>query len=142
VTAVVVPIEEGRDPGWALAHVIELSRQEPTMVHLLNVRTPLPSYVARFIPAGERQAFHHENGMRAMQAAIARLDAAGVAHRDHVLVGNKAETIVEFARLQRCAQIVLDKPEGVLDGLGLGSIRAQIRHLVQPGDTCKVYEAA
>lgn len=139
MTAVVLPVEEGRDPAWALERVVELSRREPVLVHLLNVRTPLPAYVARFIPAGERQAFHHENGMGALREAIARLDAAGIAHREHVLVApNKAETIVEFARHQRCSQIVLDQPEGVLEGLGLGSIRAQVRHLVRPDDSCQV----
>ena len=143
MTSVVVPIEEGRDPAGAIEHVIELYRKEPIRIHLLNVRTPLPSYVSRFIPAAERHAFHHENGMRAMQGAIARLDAAGIAHRDHVLVGSKAETIVQFAREQGCSQIVLDKPEGgILEGLGLGSIRAQLRHLVRPGDACQIQEGA
>lgn len=142
MTSVVVPIEEGRDPAGLMERVIELCRQEPVRVYLLNVRTPLPSYVARFIPAAERQAFHHENGMRAMREAIARLDEAGIAHRDHVLVGNKAETIVEFAREHHCGQIILDKPQGILDGLGLGSIGAQVRHLVQPGDRCRIYEGA
>ena len=94
--AVLVPIEEGRDASSAIAHVISLSRQEAVRVYLLNVRTPLPSYVARFIPSAERRAFHHDNGMRAMREAIARLDEAGIAHREEVRVGNKAETIVEF----------------------------------------------
>ena len=141
---VLVPIEEGRDAAAAIAHVVRLSRQQPVRVYLLNVRTPLPSYVAQFIPAAERQSFHHENGMRAMQEAIARLDAAGIAHRDQVLVGNKAETIVEFAREYRCSEIVLDGQDGggLLAGLGLGSIRAQLRHLLQPGDSFQIREAA
>jgi Universal stress protein family len=140
--SVLVPIEEGRDASAAIAQVVALSRQEPLRVYLLNVRTPLPSYVARFIPAAERQAFHHENGMRAMREAIARLDEAGIAHRDQVRVGNKAETILQFAREKRCAEIVLDGPDGLLAGLGLGSIRAQLRHLLQPGEPLRIREAA
>jgi nucleotide-binding universal stress UspA family protein len=140
---VLVPIEEGRDASAALAQVIKLNWQEPIRVYLLNVRTPLPSYVARFIPAAERQAFHHENGMRAMREAIRRLDEAGIAHREEVRVGNKAETILEVAREKRCAEIVLDAKEGsLLAGLGLGSIRAQLRHLLQPGDSLRIREAA
>jgi nucleotide-binding universal stress UspA family protein len=142
--SVLVPIEEGRDASAALRQVIKLNLQEPIRVYLLNVRTPLPSYVARFIPAAERQAFHHENGMRAMRDAIARLDQAGIAHREEVRVGNKAETILEVAREKRCAEIVLDAKDGggVLAGLGLGSIRAQLRHLLQPGDSLRIREAA
>lgn len=143
MSAVLVPIEEGRDASSAIAHVISLSRQEAVRVYLLNVRTPLPSYVARFIPSAERRAFHHDNGMRAMREAIARLDEAGIAHREEVRVGNKAETIVEFAREKRCAEIVVDRNEGgLLAGLGLGSIHAQLRHLLQPGDPLRIREAA
>lgn len=141
---VLVPIEEGRDASAALAHVVKLNWQEPVRVYLLNVRTPLPSYVARFIPPAERHAFHHENGMRALGDAIARLDEAGIAHREEIRIGNKAETILQVAREKRCAEIVLDAKDGggMLAGLGLGSIRAQLRHLLQPGDSLRIREAA
>jgi len=140
---VLLPIEEGRDASSAIAQVIALAREETVRVHLLNVRTPLPSYVARFIPALERRAFHHENGMRAMQEAIARLDEAAIAHREEVRVDNeKAETILQAAREKRCAEIIVAGHEGLLAGLGLGSIRAQLRHLLQPGESLRIREAA
>ena len=139
---VLIPIEEGRDPTGAVRQAVELYRKEPVRVHLLNVRTPLPSYVARFIPVAERQAFHHENGLKAMHEAIAQLDQAGVAHRDHVLVGNKAETILDFARENGCSHIIVNEPKGLLDGLGLGSVGAQLRRLVRPEDRCRILESA
>ncbi len=143
MSSVLLPIEEGRDASSAIEHVIELARQEPVRVYLLNVRTPLPSYVARFIPSAERHAFHHENGMRAMREAIDRLDQAGIAHREEVRIGNKAETIMEFAREKHCAEIVVDANEnGLLAGLGLGSIRRQLHHLLHPGEALRIREAA
>lgn len=143
MSTVLLPIEEGRDASSAIDHVIELARHEPVRVYLLNVRTPLPSYVARFIPAAERRAFHHENGMRAMREAITRLDEAAIAHHEEVRIGNKAETIMEFAREKRCAEIVVDGNEnGFLAGLGLGSVRAQLRHLLHPGEALRIREAA
>jgi nucleotide-binding universal stress UspA family protein len=142
VNDVLLPIEEGRDASAAVRRAIALNRETPVRVHLLNVRTPLPSYVARFIPAEERQAFHHENGITAMRAAIAQLDEAGVAHRDHVLVGDKAETIVNFAHETGCSHIIIAPPAGLLDGLGLGSVAAQLRRLVPPGDRCSILDAA
>ena len=140
---VLIPIEEGRDASGAVREAIAFYRQHPrpVQIHLLNVRTPLPQYVARFIASSEREAFHRENGLSAMRSAIAQLDEAGVSHVDHVLVGQKAETILRFARDQACSHIVLDKPAGLLDGLGLGSIGAQLRRLVQPGDTCRILES-
>ena len=142
MTNILVPIEEGRDSAGAVRQAIDLYRQQPAAVHLLNVRTPLPSYVARFIATAERESFHRENGLNAMRGAIAQLDAAGIPHQDHVLVGNKAETILHFAREQGCSHIVLNRPAGLLDGLGLGSIGAQVRRMVQPGDRCQIMEGA
>ena len=78
---VLIPIEEGRDPAGAVRQAVELYRKDPVRVHLLNVRTPLPSYVARFIPVAERQAFHHENGMNATDIKSARLR--------HTMAGSK-----------------------------------------------------
>ncbi|MGA8051655.1 MAG: universal stress protein [Burkholderiales bacterium] len=137
---VVVPIEEGRDTAWAVEHVIGLYRSEPLRIYLLNVQPPLPRYVARFINKNELQKFHRESGMRALAPAIERLDAAGVPHLDRVLVGRKAESIVDFAREVRCAQIILPRRAGVLPTLGLGSIGSQLRHLIGAGcDICEVY---
>ena len=137
-----VPIEEGRDSSGAVSQAIAFYRQatRPVQIHLLNVRTPLPSYVSRFIAAADREAFHRENGLNAMRPAIAQLDAAGISHLDHVQVGNKAETILRFARENDCSHIVVGKPAGLLEGMGLGSIGAQLRRLVRPDDHCQILE--
>jgi len=128
--SVVVPIEEG-GADWMAEHVIGLYRQQPLRVYLLNVRQALPQYVARFIAKSEVEAFHQENGMRALKPAADRLDASGVPHWDLVLVGQKAESIVRFAREHHCSQIILPKPSaGPLAYFGLGSIGSQIRHLI------------
>ena len=50
MTSVVVPIEEGRNPAWAIEYVMGLYDKSLICIHLLNVRNPLPHYVARFIP--------------------------------------------------------------------------------------------
>jgi nucleotide-binding universal stress UspA family protein len=142
MNSVVVPVEESREPTWAIDYVCSLYSRIPLCIHLLNVRHPLPEYVARFIPRVEREAYHRENGLRAMRAAIERLDARGIAHHDHVRVGRKAETIVRFARDHDCSEIVVDKPGSLLEGLGLGSIQSQLRHLLRPGDPCRLQEGA
>jgi hypothetical protein len=65
-----------------------------------------------------------------------------VPHWDLVLVGQKAESIVGFARDHHCSQIILPKPGGgALAYFGLGSIGSQIRHLIgAAGGSCGVSE--
>lgn len=139
--SVVIPIEEGSNSDWAIDHAIALYRQEPVCVYLLNVRRPYPQYVTRFIAKREMRAFHHENGLRALKPAADRLDARGVPHLDHVLVGNKAARIVQFAREHRCRQIILPKrPGGALAEVILGSIGGQIRHLIGAEEPCAICE--
>jgi nucleotide-binding universal stress UspA family protein len=139
--SIVVPLEDGGNPDWAVGHVIELYRQQPVDVYLLNVRQPLPQYVSRFIAAKELKAFHRENGMRVIKPAADRLDACGIPHQDHVLIGQKAASIVKFAREQHCSQIILPKPSGgPLAGLMLGSVGGQIRHLIGAAGTCAICE--
>ena len=72
--------------------------------------------------------------------ARAMLDRAGVRHRDHVRVGRKAQSIVDFAREVRCERIVLAEPASdFLSGLRLGGIAGQIRQLLAGADPgCEV----
>ena len=128
---VLVPIEEGRDSAWAVRHVTALHRRGNVRIHLVNVRTPLPSYVARFIGRPQRQEFYQEGGRKAMQEAVRQLDAAGIAHKDHVLIGSRAETIAKLARELHCTHIVVSNPaRSLVPDLGLGSIASQLRHLI------------
>jgi YjbE family integral membrane protein len=144
VRRVVFVIQEGSDIASAAEHVIDLCSRQPAVdVHLLCVRHPFPQYVSRFIAGRELAAFHHERGMAVLKAAAERLDARGIRHADHVLVGDKAQTIVQFARDRHCDQIILAKQaRGPIAGLVLGSLDGQIRHLIGAAGTsaiCEVY---
>jgi nucleotide-binding universal stress UspA family protein len=139
---VLVPINEGSGADWIAEHVVGLYRQQPLRIYLLNVRQALPQYVTRFIAKSEVKAFHQENGMQALKPVAEKLDACGVPHWDQVLVGEKAESIVRFAREHHCSQIILPKSAaGPLAYFGLGSIGGQIRHLIGvAGESCGVSE--
>jgi len=139
--SIVVPIDDDRSSDWVVNHVVPLYHQAPLRIYLLNVQPVLSRYVARFIPASELHDYHQENGLRVLQPVMAKLDAAGVPHIDRVLVGRKAETIVQFARTCRCDQIILpSQTPSLLSNLGLGSISSQIRHLIGVGAGCDICE--
>ena len=129
---IVVPVGEGRDTAWLVEQAVGLHRRMQARVHLLNVQPPLPRHVARFISGGQLHAFHEENGMRVLAPVARCLDAAGVPHKLHVMVGLQAETIVRFAKEYACRHIVMEEStESWMSALGLGSISSQVRHLTR-----------
>ncbi|HET7767062.1 MAG TPA: universal stress protein [Burkholderiales bacterium] len=129
---VLVPISALGDARWAAEQAIARYRKEPVHIHLLNVQRPLPQHVSRFFGGADLHDFHRDAGMRVLEPAMRLLDEAGVPHRDHVMVGNPAETIVEFFERNKCAEVVLqDQSDGLLAVFGLGSIGSQVRHLMQ-----------
>ena len=129
---ILVPIHSASEAADAAARAIALFRAEPAAhVHLLNVQRPLPRHVSRFFPRGELREFHREAGMAMLNPAIRALDDAHVPHVDHVLVGEPARAIVEFAQAHGCGEIVLDEPaQGLMSILRAGSIGSQVRHLI------------
>ena len=69
---VVMAIREGEDCKRAVEHVLDLSRREDVLVHLLTVRAPLPQYVARFLAADAVRGMHEEEGRRTLAGAAAQ----------------------------------------------------------------------
>jgi len=129
---VLVPVSTLGDARWAAEQAIARYRKEPAHIHLLNIQRPLPRHVSRFFAGGDLHDFHRDAGMRVLEPTIRLLDEAGVPHHVHVLVGNPAESIVQFAEQNKCEEVVLEtQSEGLLAIFGLGSIGSQVRHLMQ-----------
>jgi nucleotide-binding universal stress UspA family protein len=127
----IVPIGETDDAREAAERALELWRRDRGKIHLLAVRQRLPRHVSQFLSRNDLDAFYRESGLRVLEPAMRRLDAAGVAHEEHVLTGPKAETIVSFAARFPGSRLVLDERQGLLSAIGLGSISDQVRHLLR-----------
>lgn len=140
MTNVLVPINDSSDVECALKHVIERYRTQPITLFLLNVQTPISRFVTRFVSRKQINEFHHENGMQILQPMIDRLDAAGVPHQEQILIGRKAESIVQFAREHHCEQIVVPKHKSVFENIGLGSVGSQLRQLIGAEALCDISE--
>lgn len=104
--------------------------REPPAIHLLNVQPSLSGDISRFIDAGTIHDFHLESGMDALAKARDLLVAAGLIPELHVLIGEAAPTITEFADVHGCSQILLGTRghTGVLGTL-LGSVATKVVHL-------------
>jgi nucleotide-binding universal stress UspA family protein len=99
----------------------------PVEVHLVNVQHAVPRDVGRFVGHDDIRSYHHEEGMKALAPARAKLDAAGVAYTPHVFVGDAAEVIVQFAREQGIGEIVMGSHNrSELTQLLLGSVAREV----------------
>jgi nucleotide-binding universal stress UspA family protein len=129
-----VPLDGSEVSLRAIDWVIQSAAQlkELPLVHVLNVQPGLPRDIGRFIDTDTIRDFHRETGMAALSEAKARLDAAGLAVEQHVLVGETGPNIVEFAAHHGCTQIVIGTHgHSGLAGTLLGSIAMRVVHLAK-----------
>ncbi len=127
-----VPVDGSTHALRAIEHVIKeaANRHVSPNILLLNVQAPLPSDVVRFVDSSVVQEYHHEAGAAALTTAHQRVQAAGLSCTQHVLVGETAHAIVEFAREKHCDLIVIGaRGLGSVAGLLLGSVTSRVVHL-------------
>jgi YjbE family integral membrane protein len=110
--------------------------RDPTQleVHLLNVQRPVSGDVARFVPEGTLEDYHHERADKALAPARGLLDAAGLAFTEHRRVGDPGPTIAGAAAELGCDLIVMGtRGLGSHTGALLGSVaHATAEHAAMP----------
>ncbi|HPU78744.1 universal stress protein [Accumulibacter sp.] len=127
-----LPVDGSPPALRAVDHVVREVARNVTApaILLVNVQPPLPSDVARFVDSGVLQDYHREAASNSLAVARARLDTAGLAYAPHILIGDPAPTIVDFARDQRCTLIVIGaRGLGSVAGVLLGSVTNRVIHL-------------
>lgn len=113
--------------AWIIKHAADW--REPPQILLINVQVSLPNDIGRFINAETIREFHLETGMTALAAARDRLTAAGLSPELHVLVGDPATAITDFADSHACSQIVIGTHgHSGLAGTLLGSVAMKVVH--------------
>ena len=115
---------------WIIKHAA--AWREPPQIHLISVQVTLSSDIGRFINADTLREFHLETGMAALAPARDRLTAAGLTPELHVLVGDPAPAITEFADSHACSQILIGTHgHSGLTGTVLGSVAMKVVHLAK-----------
>jgi nucleotide-binding universal stress UspA family protein len=123
----------------ATAEAVAIYREEAAEIHLLNVQTTVPRFVAGYFNHGNLRLIQEECGMDELAPAKALLDSAGVPCVAHVKAGRNAETIVRVAREIGCDRIVIGQAEHADFAQKLfGTLASQVRHLIGGTGNCIV----
>lgn len=103
------------------------SRPTPPQLFLVNVQAPLSSDITRFIDEKVVEDFHRETGAAALAQARQKLDAAGLAYSAHIMMGETAPTLIEFATDKGCSLIIMGaRGLGSVGGLLMGSVATKV----------------
>ncbi|MFZ5492205.1 MAG: universal stress protein [Pseudomonadota bacterium] len=104
---------------------------EPPTVLLLNVQPPVASgLVRRFLSQEALDGYYRDEARGALEPVEAVLAQGGVVAESHVVVGDVAATIAEFAASHDCEQIVMGtRGLGGVKGALLGSVASEVLHL-------------
>lgn len=130
---ILLPVDGSEYSVHAVRQVIALKERyrDPISVHLLNVQAQvLSGAVKMFISQQQLNDYYREEGVKALAAARALLDQAGINYQHHIGVGEIAATIVSYARDKRCQQIVIgSRGGGGFTGALLGSTAIRVVQL-------------
>jgi nucleotide-binding universal stress UspA family protein len=103
------------------------SRATPPQLFLVNVQAPLSRDNTRFIDEKVVEDFHRETGAAALAQARQKLDAAGLAYSAHIMMGETAPTLIEFATDKGCRLIIMGaRGLGSVAGLLMGSVATKV----------------
>jgi nucleotide-binding universal stress UspA family protein len=124
---------DGSEPSlktidYVVAEAVQ--RSPRPRLFLVNVQTPLSADITRFVDEKAVEGFHREAGEKALAQAKQKLDQTGLAYTSHIMIGETAPTLVEFAKDKACQLIVMGAHGfGTVIGALMGSITTKVVHL-------------
>ncbi|HEY0666381.1 MAG TPA: universal stress protein [Gallionella sp.] len=132
---ILIPVDGSANALRAVEHVISsvATLKDAPQLLLLNVQWNVATgNVKLFINQQTIDDYYREQGMAALKAASAALDAAGMPYQYHISVGTPAEAIAQYAEEQAVDQIVMGRQgQGGLQSLLLGSVVNKVLHLAK-----------
>lgn len=132
---ILIAVDGSENSLRAVEHVIASASglREVPQLCLLNVQWNIAAgNVKLFINQDTINDYYREQGLAALAAARARLDAAGMAYSFHISIGTPGEAIVQYAAEQQVDQVVIGaRGQGSLSSLLLGSVVDKVLHLAK-----------
>lgn len=127
---ILVPVDGSECSIHALEYAAKRRWADDVQILVLNVQPPMrPSRTITRELITEYQTRNTQAALKPAMAAMKRLQIEG---QCRTLIGDPAPTIVQFAKKQRCGEIVMGNSGlGVVAGLALGSIARKVILLAQ-----------
>lgn len=129
---ILLPVDGSDSSNKSVADFIQLMDcyKEAPEIHLLNVQLPLDGNISLFIDKENIRQYHQEEGMKKLQDARELLGQAKLTCQFHIVVGEPAEMIVNFAKEKLFDRIVIGpRGMGLAKSLLLGSVTSKVMQL-------------
>ena len=131
---ILLPVDGSEAALRAVDHVLKNVGlyKDPAEIHLLNVQLALRKGVTEFVSQQQLDSYHHDEGIKDLASARAKLDAAKVPYQFHIGVGEEpAAVIAHYAQDKKCDQVVMGtRGLSSVAGILLGSVTIKVIHLV------------
>ena len=131
---ILLPVDGSEAALRAVDHVLKKDGlyKDPAEIHLLNVQLALRKGVTEFVSQQQLDSYHHDEGIKDLALARAKLDAAKVPYQFHIGVGEEpAAVIAHYAQDKKCDQVVMvTRGLSSVAGILLGSVTIKVIHLV------------
>jgi nucleotide-binding universal stress UspA family protein len=123
-----VPVDGSENALRAVEHAAALVKGGlDAELHLVNAQPPVGGMVTTFVAQADVDDYHRDEAMKALQPALDRLAAQGLAGVIHIGVGDPAEVIVGFCEQLGCDQIVMGaRGLGAAASLIFGSVSREV----------------
>ncbi|NQW54393.1 MAG: universal stress protein [Rhodospirillales bacterium] len=126
--AILVAVDGSEGSDRAVQHALDMiSNGCAAELHLLNVQPSVGGAVSSFVSRDQIEAYHREEGEKALASAVAMAEKAAVPAKTHVSVGRQGEIVADFARKVGASLVVLGtRGHTGLAGVLMGSVAQDV----------------
>jgi len=126
--AILVAADGSENSDRAVKHALTLLEAGLGVeLHFLNVQPNLRGATSTFVGKEDIDAYHREEGHKALASAVALAKAASVKAHVHIGVGRQGEVIADFAKKLHAGVVVMGtRGHTGLAGVLLGSVAQDV----------------
>ena len=122
---ILVPVDGSENSDRAVRFAIDLLHGGT--LHLVNVQPSLGGAARMFVRKADVEAFHREEGEKALASALKLAAEAGAKAEKHISVGRPGEVIAHYAKKLGAKMIVMGtRGHTGLAGVALGSVAQDV----------------